>query len=354
MAGVQVCGYYFNSGQQSQAVSLRTLIMGLIGYCGILVFTFALLIMVEREIEIDPQTLLPVFDNAIWTFADSRHAEHRKFDKSPDHNFVQAAPERSKPSSTREIMTACVCTALVGSYVVYCLGVRVAQCIELQKQKKERSCTIVVAKPIRQSLRNWSGCEDIMKVALEMAKHAGEDRAFSPAGQVFRVPNMPAFKRIIRFQLMTYVPGVVWKADAELDYILTESLDLPNLCRDVMKIFHLCGHMNGSIVSRQILKKQEKAEISNVLCGPVTIPGENGLLDLPSSLTLVDLLCVLRDLNRPHIKAYTLEQALLLPTIQLALIHPEVARDFVRDVYNPSINHIKDSKSTFCLDKTLA
>ena len=127
MAGVQVCRYYFNNGQQSQAVSLRTLIMGLIGYCGILVFTFALLIMVKQEIEIDPQPLLPIFGNAVWTFSDSRHAEHRKFDKSPDHNFVQAAPKRSKPSSTREIMTACVCTGLVGSYVVYYLGVRVAQ-----------------------------------------------------------------------------------------------------------------------------------------------------------------------------------------------------------------------------------
>ena len=200
-------------------------------------------------------------------------------------------------------------------------GTPPSESIELQKLKKERSCTLVVAKPIRQSLRNWSGSEDIMKVALERAKHAGEDRVFSPASQVFRVPNMPAFKRIIRSQLMTYVPSVVWKADAELDYILTESLDLPNLYRGVMKIFHLCGHMNGSIVSRQILKKQEKAEGSNVLCGPVTLPGENGLPDLPSSLTLVDSLCVLRDLNPPHIKSYTLEQALLLPTIQLALMY---------------------------------
>ena len=415
MAGVQVCGYYFNGGQQSQAVSLGNLIMGLIGYCGIVIFTFALLIMVKQEIEIDPQPLLPVFDNAVWTFSDSRHAEHRKFDKSPDHNFVQAAPKRSKPSSTRDIMTACVCTGLVGSYVVYYLGVRVAQwwvalsnlmiiwisvgfragsirgflkasenqdlgehwlgifrdnlsesllatvevmernksspvqqttqlrpfeqrlpdssgeasssgtppseVIELQKLKKESGCTLVVAKPIRQSLRNWSGCEDILRVALGMAKHAGEDRIFTPAGQVFRVPSMPAFKRIIRFQLMIYVPGVVWKAGAELDYILTESLDVPNLYRDIMKILHLCGHMNGSIVSRQILKKQERAEVSNVLCGPVTIPGENDLPDLPSSLTLVDLLCVLRDLNPPHIKAYTLEQALLLPAIQLALMY---------------------------------
>ena len=118
---------------------------------------------------------------------------------------------------------------------------------------------------------------------------------------------MPAFKRIVRFELMTYVPGMAWKADAKLDYILTESLDLPNLYRDVMNIFHLCGHMNGSIVSRQILKKQEKAEVSNILCDPVTIPGESGLPDLPSSLTLVDSLCVLRDLNPPHIKTYTLE-----------------------------------------------
>ena len=37
-------------------------------------------------------------------------------------------------------------------------------------ESSTESCTLVVAKPIRQSLRNWSGCEDVMGVAVEMVK----------------------------------------------------------------------------------------------------------------------------------------------------------------------------------------
>lgn len=71
------------------------------------------------------------------------------------------------------------------------------------------SCTLVVAKPIRQSLRNWSGCEDVMKVALEIAKHVCQSQVFSNPGYRLEIPNVQSFKRIIRFGLMVYVPGVL-------------------------------------------------------------------------------------------------------------------------------------------------
>lgn len=107
------------------------------------------------------------------------------------------------------------------------------------------SCTLVVAKPIRQSLRSWSGCEDVMKVALEMAKHVCQSQVFSNPGYRLEIPNAQSFKRIIRFGLMVYVPGVLWKADTNLDYILTEDLDLTNLYRDLLKIYHLCSELKG-------------------------------------------------------------------------------------------------------------
>ena len=56
---------------------------------------------------------------------------------------------------------------------------------EARIKKKEvlaESCTLVVVKPIRQCLRNWSGCEDVMSVALEMTKHACRSRAFGNPG----------------------------------------------------------------------------------------------------------------------------------------------------------------------------
>lgn len=107
------------------------------------------------------------------------------------------------------------------------------------------SCTLVVAKPIRQSLRSWSGYEDVMKVALEMAKHVCQSQVFSNPGYRLEIPNVQSFKRIIRFGLVVYVPGVLWKADTNLDYILTEDLDLTNLYRDLLKIYHLCSELKG-------------------------------------------------------------------------------------------------------------
>ena len=130
------------------------------------------------------------------------------------------------------------------------------------------SCTLVVAKPIRQSLRNWSGCEDVMKVALEMAKHVCQSQVLRNPGNRLEIPNVQSFERIIRFGLKVYVPGVLWRDDTNLDYILIEDLDLPNLYRDLFKIHHLCSEVNGTITRHEDLIEQASIEISNVLCGP--------------------------------------------------------------------------------------
>lgn len=410
MCGIQIGGYYSQGDGQK---SPRTLIMGLVGYCGITAFTFLLLVMIKQEIKIEPQELPPLFEQAVWTFSDSRHAEHRLFSKPPNRHLVQAAPENSTKDRKRwrEPATLCICVALSGSYVVYYLGIRVAQwwvafgslviiwlaaalrallikgfllasggdlgehwlgifrddlaeslletvsmierkeiqarhmqknagpihddektvntialkeldviinhrgagcpdpapynsCeqsqvsdadnTETNSVQREYRCSLVVAKPLRQSLRNWSGCEDVMKVALQMAKHTGSTKGFGRTGHVLGVRSMPDFRRVIPFQLMIYVPGLLWKADTELDCVLTPDLNLPNLYRDILKMFHLCHHVIGS-VSRHDLTRQEEDEISNVLCGPIKSPSYK---DLPngSSKTLGTLLCLLRDL----------------------------------------------------------
>lgn len=182
------------------------------------------------------------------------------------------------------------------------------------------SCTLVVAKPIRQSLRNWSGCEDIMKVALEMAKHVCQSQKFRNPGHRLDISDVPSFKRIIRFRLMIYVPGVPWKANTDLDYILTEDFDLPNLYRDILKIFHLCREVNGTIVRHEARTKEASAEVSNVLCGPLGHVTESNLSD-GCTMTLTDLLIELRNQNSVDMKAYTLNQSVLLPIIQLATMY---------------------------------
>ena len=441
MCGVQIGGYYSRGDGKHSPGSLT---MGLVGYCGIVASTFLLLVIIKQEIKIEPQELPHFFEQAVWTFSDSRHAEHQRFSKPPNRHLVQAAPANSTNDRKRwrEPATFFTCITLTGSYVVYYLGIRVApwwvafanlviiwlaaalrasvikgflhangadlgehwlgifrddlaeslletvaiteknikarttqkntapttdgekivetvapknptvmlnsreiecpdpapndpnekilqvshtETTETNSLKREHRCSLVVAKPTRQSLRNWSGCEDVMKVALEMAKHAGRTKVFGRAGELLGIHSMPAFKRVIPFQLMIYVPGVLWKAETELDYVLTANLDIPNLYRDTLKLFHLCHEVTGS-VSRHDLTKTQEDELSNVLCGPIEIPPPKDLPD-GSSTTLVALLCLLRDQQPEDVKAYTLDQAMLLPTIQLASMYESYRDD---------------------------
>lgn len=460
MGGVQVAGYY-SGGPQIGNTALKTLIMGLVGYCGIAVFTFILLVIIKQEVEVEPQDLGPIFDDAdvVWTFSDSRHAEHQAFDKPRHRNLVQASPKKQLSSRKRQVTTSFVSAGLMGSYIVYYLGVRVAvwwvafgellitwvsaifrawiirgflkandrklgehwlgifrddlsesllETVAIMEHKTAsstmsknnrgkpvsspiqenatpfpsptssrldsektvsspvpeevtpfpssessnidsekttfrsdgsirsdklettesltESCILVVAKPIRQSLRNWSGCEDIMKVALEMAKHVCQSQIFGNPGHRLDIPEIPSFKRIIRFRLMVYVPGILWKANTDLDYILTEDLDLPNLYRDILKIFHLCSEVTGTIVRHDALTKEASAEVSHVLCGPLADIPHSTLSD-GCKLTLTDLLATLRSQNPDDMKAYTLDQSLLLPTIQLATMYESYRDD---------------------------
>ena len=435
MGGVQVVGYY-KGGPQIGTTALKTLVMGLAGYCGIAVFTFILLLIVKQEVEVEPQDLDPIFDDAdvVWTFSDSRHAQHQAFDKPRHRDLVQASPKKQLSSRKRQVTTSFVSAGLIGSYVVYYLGVRVAvwwvafgellvtwasavfrawiirgflkandgelgehwlgifrddlseslletvaimehktASSDMSKNNREQTvsspvleevtpfpspessnidsekttscsdgsirygklettesltgnCTLVVAKPIRQSLRNWSGCEDIMKVALEMAKHVCQSQIFGNPGHRLDIPDIPSFKRIIRFRLMVYVPGILWKANTDLDYILTEDLDLPNLYRDILKIFHLCSEVTGTIARHDALTKEASAEISNVLCGPLADIPHCTLPD-DCKMTLTDLLAKLRSQNPDDMKAYTLDQSLLLPTIQLATMYESYRDD---------------------------
>lgn len=91
--GVQLAGYY---GLQTESTGLETLVMGLVGYCGIVVFPFILLLIIKDQIEVDSQDLQPIFDDpgVVWTFSDSRHAQHQSFHKQHQRNLVQAAPKK--------------------------------------------------------------------------------------------------------------------------------------------------------------------------------------------------------------------------------------------------------------------
>lgn len=218
--------------------------------------------------------------------------------------------------------------------------------IELSPSTGPASCTLVVAKPYRQSLQTWSGCEDVMKVSLEMSKQCCRSHKFMSVGHRLSSSNMPSSKRIIRFKLMIYVPGLIWKADSPLDFILTEDFDFPNPYRDLLKIFHLCDGVRGQI-TRHTPSPTAETEISHVLCGPVTLPPAG----LTGTITLTDLLVQLREVNTECTKAYTLEQAILLPTIQLAAMfesfHSESATASIQVLQDSHTDNLKLSGADF-------
>ena len=321
----------------------------------------------------------------MWTFSDSRHAEHRALDLPAQGAFVTASPASFNASQKRrrQIITLVVCGGLTDSYVVFYLGIRVAQwwvalgslaiiwlsagfravvlrnnltakrkeqlgehllglfrdtvyesfletvgilqthregsvtpgssndsqksnTMALGRLDKPQRCVLVVAKPKPRSLHTWSGCEDVMKVSLEMTKSTCRSHQFDHAGYELKVPKQP-FRRVIRLHLLIYVPGLLWRADSHVDYVMTATFDIETLYRDVIKLFHRCRNTNGTITGHPPMAGRNEAKISNVLCGQVIIPPA----ELQGSRTLTELLCYLRDPNPASQKAFTLEQSIL-------------------------------------------
>ena len=69
--GLQVLGLPEGSAARG------TFCMAIVGYVTVVGFTIGLLAMVKSEIVAECETLPAVFENAYWTFSDSRHAEHK-------------------------------------------------------------------------------------------------------------------------------------------------------------------------------------------------------------------------------------------------------------------------------------
>ena len=407
LCGIQFAGYY-SSGTRLGTDNLQTLIMGLCGYCGVVLFTFGMLNMIQQEVTKEPQALSAVFSNAIWTFSDSRHSSHHHIKIPSGYSPVIGSPTVFSPAEKkrRESTTTFLCVGLVGSYVVFYLGLRVAQwwvafsnlavlwmmagyrailienplvpsnlpleehwlgvfrdnlydslmatvavmesgtyiddipdgqtlvstftdmpskpsSLQATKEKSTEALTLLVAKPVRQSLHNWSGCEDVMKVGLEMTKRIAQTHGCSyepvdlPTSPNRNNKKSDQWLRLFRFRLMIYVPGLLWEASSTIDYAIAGDLNMPNLYRDILKIFHLSANIEGEIVTHT-LHSNEVTEISHVLCGPVTVASPGSI---PEKLSLAGLLCRLRDLEPLSAKAYTLEQVLLLPTIQLTALY---------------------------------
>lgn len=165
---------------------------------------------------------------------------------------------------------------------------------DIEKMSTSGSSTLIVAKSIRQSLHNWSGYEDVMKVGLEMAKNVCRTQRFR--GEVHALQSdgdgPPSLRQLIQFKVMVYVPGLLWEADEYLDYIITDGISLEGLYRDLLKIIHLCGTFRGSC-QRHSLDENTTNRLSNVLCRSVKSLSS----DFSFFLILVNLLCRFRQIT---------------------------------------------------------
>jgi hypothetical protein len=409
MICIQILPFYIK--RQSNTSTLQTLLMGVVGYMGVATCSFMLLVLLKGEVHVEPQEISDLFSQAIWTISDARHAEHRLITMPAKASLAIARPARftARQKRNREKITFILTLALVGSYVIYYLGLRAAswwvglshvgfiwlaaayratitknilvaqdgdvgehwlgifrdtlydslvemtRVLEHNSKAPEMASTsvslsphpdaiptisrepphgncsrlLVSAKPIRQSLRNWSGCEDVMKVALELAKRVCRERTSIIPYVAISTPHLDSIPGgkltswggVFRFRLMIYVPGLVWIAQEPIDYVRTEQeFDMPNLYRDIFKIIHLCSDYTGD-TSFHELSDLERRQLSDTLCGPIHRFDKT---EVASGMTLSQFLMFLRNagsIAMPGPKAYSLEQAILLPTIQLAVMY---------------------------------
>jgi hypothetical protein len=122
--GVQIIGW---SRSDKTKESLQALLMGTIGYGAIVLFTGILLFLIKTEVVAEETVLPPLFKDALWTFSDSRHAEHQAMDPPKQNTLVIARPAvfSSKERAQRESAVLLTCIGLSSAYVVYYLGLRV-------------------------------------------------------------------------------------------------------------------------------------------------------------------------------------------------------------------------------------
>lgn len=392
------------------ASSSSTIWMGISGYIGIAVFTFALLVLIRSEVVIEPEPLPSVFKNAYWTFSDSRHADHQPT-QGPNSNVlvtVRQSPSTPEKRPKNNFITSFLTVGLVGSYVVYYLGLRAspwwvglgslgivwaaatyratvsqnfltatgkgvgnkehwigmfrntgsesmlatvtnAEARSLQAhdlalaksmskgsieegdfeivekdqaaltQSRSKGNILFVIPSIRVALRTWSGFEDVMKVGLEMGKRAAKVKTLNIESHELHGDR---WLRIVRFRMIIYVPGLVWKSKATVDFALPPDFTFDTLLRHIIQLLHVCMDQEGDITTHDV-PSRTSTELSHVLCGPIADPPvDPARFENQPTPTLQQLLTALRD-NKANAESskFTLEQAVVLPITTLACIY---------------------------------
>jgi hypothetical protein len=189
---------------------------------------------------------------------------------------------------------------------------------QVQEPNMESTTALFAVHPVRTSLRTWSGAEDVMKVGLEMAKIACKTKVIT--FESHGLNQRSRWRRIVRLRLAIYVPGFIWRSNHTVYFALTPDFDLEGLIRHVLKLLHICMGHTGT-VSMHSVEEKTSIELSHVLCGPIADPPLNEELLSPTP-TLRDVMSAIHDNDANATTGkFSMEQALLLPTIILSCIY---------------------------------
>jgi hypothetical protein len=122
LLGVQILGMQYGGTPRP------TVYMGLVGYLAIVILTFLLLLMVKGEIYAEKQKLGPCFDNALWSFSNASHTEHRRMERPSANTLITARPLEASPTRRlwRKVVTTVLTTSTVGAFVLYYISMRVS------------------------------------------------------------------------------------------------------------------------------------------------------------------------------------------------------------------------------------
>lgn len=120
--GVQFLGNLYSDTDSGHTA----LAMGCAGYLAIVIFSFALLRMIQNEIAPEKHVLPSDFSRAVWSFSNARHTEHQRTAPPAENTLVTARAREFTPQErlTRSIYVTILTGGLIGAFIVYYLAMR--------------------------------------------------------------------------------------------------------------------------------------------------------------------------------------------------------------------------------------
>lgn len=352
--GIQIAGYASNN---TNGTDIQGLIMGLVGYSGVVTSTVALLLLIQSEVVLQTEPLPALFRDGQWTVSNATHSKWRCIEPLKVDGIVSALPARHAPqdSRARDVKVAVCGLGLVGCYVIYYLGIRVApwwvalnnmvvlwlaaayrafttqstyqesetqtaeswtaipgntvsdtvdQTLCSSEIRPSGDCLLMFSSPIRISPMSWSSAQDVLKVSIELTHQKSLSCGWNSPSEVV---NSKTWGFIVRFNLVVYIPGYIFRCEDSTDLAVELHFTFDHLTWTVLKLLHTCLDQSGSLSTYTSPTDRREKVLA-------TFDGEDVAVSYPAEPK------TLRAFLKPF-SSRSLDQALLLPAIQVCSIY---------------------------------